>query len=85
MAHAVAPSWAATDWHAIVAAYDELLATVEESADQLTALVGNLLDSSRLAAGVVRPRLRAVYMDEVVHRSLVSVGVIQRGARPCAH
>ena len=33
----------------------ELLATVEESADQLTALVGNLLDSSRLAAGVVQP------------------------------
>lgn len=29
----------------------ELLATIEESIDQLTALVGNLLDSSRLAAG----------------------------------
>ncbi len=38
----------------------ELLATVEESIDQLTALVGNLLDSSRLAAGVVRPELRPV-------------------------
>lgn len=62
----------------------ELLATVEESADQLTALVGNLLDSSRLAAGVVRPRLRAVYLDEVVHRSLVSVGVSPRGARRAA-
>ena len=37
----------------------ELLATVEESIDQLTALVGNLLDSSRLAAGVVRPELQA--------------------------
>ncbi|MFD4405121.1 ATP-binding protein [Nocardia sp. NPDC058499] len=59
----------------------ELLATVEESADQLTALVGNLLDSSRLAAGVVRPRLRPTYLDEVVHRSLVSVGVSPRGAR----
>ena len=33
----------------------ELLATVEESIDQLTSLVANLLDSSRLAAGVVRP------------------------------
>lgn len=51
----------------------ELLATVEESVDQLTALVGNLLDSSRLAAGVVRPELRAVYIDEVVHRSLVGI------------
>ena len=36
----------------------ELLATIEESIDQLTALVGNLLDSSRLAAGVVRPEMR---------------------------
>ncbi len=36
----------------------ELLATVEESVDQLTALVGNLLDSSRLAAGVVQPDMR---------------------------
>ncbi|GAA4476085.1 sensor histidine kinase KdpD [Rhodococcus olei] len=51
----------------------ELLATVEESTDQLTNLVGNLLDSSRLAAGVVRPTLRPVYLDEVVHRALVGV------------
>ncbi len=34
----------------------ELLATVEESADRLTALVDNLLDSSRLAAGRGRRR-----------------------------
>ena len=34
----------------------ELLETVEESIDQLTGLVGNLLDSSRLAVGVVKPR-----------------------------
>ncbi|MFE3291118.1 DUF4118 domain-containing protein [Rhodococcus sp. NPDC059234] len=53
----------------------ELLATVEESTDQLTNLVGNLLDSSRLAAGVVRPSLRPVYLEEVVHRALVGVGV----------
>lgn len=53
----------------------ELLATVEESTDQLTNLVGNLLDSSRLAAGVIRPTLRPVYLDEVVHRALVGVGV----------
>lgn len=39
----------------------ELLATVEESVDQLSALVDNLLDSSRLAAGVVRPELKRVY------------------------
>ncbi|MFA4082595.1 sensor histidine kinase [Mycobacteroides salmoniphilum] len=49
----------------------ELLATVEESADQLTALVGNLLDSSRLAAGVVKPRAVPVYVEEIAHRALL--------------
>lgn len=52
----------------------ELLATVEESVDQLTALVGNLLDSSRLAAGVVRPTLSKVYLEEVVQRALLGIG-----------
>lgn len=52
----------------------ELLSTVEESIDQLTALVGNLLDSSRLAAGVVRPTLAKVYLEEVVQRALVGIG-----------
>jgi two-component system sensor histidine kinase KdpD len=51
----------------------ELLATVEESVDQLTALVGNLLDSSRLAAGVVRPALRRVYLEEAVQRALLGI------------
>jgi two-component system sensor histidine kinase KdpD len=51
----------------------ELLATVEESIDQLTALVGNLLDSSRLAAGVVRPELLRVYLEEVVQRAILGI------------
>ncbi|CAN5598845.1 sensor histidine kinase KdpD [soil metagenome] len=51
----------------------ELLATVEESIDQLTALVGNLLDSSRLAAGVVKPEPRRVYLEEVVQHALLSI------------
>jgi two-component system, OmpR family, sensor histidine kinase KdpD len=51
----------------------ELLATVEESIDQLTALVGNLLDSSRLAAGVVSPQLSRVYLEEAVQRALVGI------------
>lgn len=55
----------------------ELLATVEESVDQLTALVDNLLDSSRLAAGAVRPDVRRIFLEEVVQRALVS---ISRGA-----
>jgi two-component system sensor histidine kinase KdpD len=52
----------------------ELLASIEESIDSLTALVGNLLDSSRLAAGVVNPDLRRVYLEETVQRALVSIG-----------
>jgi len=51
----------------------ELLATVEESADRLTGLVDNLLDSSRLAAGVVRPVLRPVGYDEIAARALSGV------------
>ncbi|APE36276.1 histidine kinase [Nocardia mangyaensis] len=62
----------------------ELLEAIEESVDQLTALVGNLLDSSRLAVGVVSPQLRQVYMDESVHRALVSVGMGARGPRRAA-
>ncbi|MDT5068371.1 MAG: two-component system, OmpR family, sensor histidine kinase KdpD [Mycobacterium sp.] len=60
----------------------ELLATVEESIDQLTALVGNLLDSSRLAAGVVSPQLTRVYLEEAVQRALVGIG---KGANGFAH
>ena len=55
----------------------ELLATIEESIDQLRALVDNLLDSSRLAAGVVKPALTATFLEEVVQRALMSIG---RGA-----
>lgn len=51
----------------------ELAATVEVSADRLTALVENLLDSSRLAAGAVDPQLRPVGYDEVVARALVGL------------
>ncbi|HZZ49583.1 MAG TPA: DUF4118 domain-containing protein [Pseudonocardia sp.] len=51
----------------------ELLATVEESADRLTALVDNLLDSSRLAAGAVVPLTRPVGYDEVVSLALANV------------
>ena len=55
----------------------ELLATVEESADRLAALVDNLLDSSRLATGAVVPQPRPVGYDEVVARALS--GVDDRG------
>jgi two-component system sensor histidine kinase KdpD len=51
----------------------ELLATVEESADRLVGLVDNLLDSSRLATGAVRPQLSPVGYDEVVARALTGL------------
>jgi two-component system sensor histidine kinase KdpD len=56
----------------------ELLATVEESADRLTALVDNLLDSSRLATGAVRPRLRPVTYDEIVAHALAGLDSTDR-------
>ncbi len=52
----------------------ELMATVEESADRLTGLVDNLLDSSRLATGSVQPVLRPVGYYEVVARALAGLG-----------
>ncbi|MCE3554540.1 DUF4118 domain-containing protein [Pseudonocardia sp. RS11V-5] len=51
----------------------ELLETVEESADRLTGLVDNLLDSSRLAAGAVDPLLEAVGYDEIAARALIGL------------
>jgi two-component system, OmpR family, sensor histidine kinase KdpD len=52
---------------------EELLATVEESADRLTSLVDNLLDSSRLATGAVEPLLRPVGYDEIVAKALYAL------------
>jgi two-component system, OmpR family, sensor histidine kinase KdpD len=48
----------------------ELLATVDESASRLSALVENLLDSSRLAAGAVRPLLKPTGCEAVVSAAL---------------
>ena len=56
----------------------ELLATVEESVDRLTALVDNLLDSSRLAAGAVVTRIVPVGYDEVVALALTGVDDARR-------
>jgi two-component system, OmpR family, sensor histidine kinase KdpD len=43
----------------------DLLANIEENADRLDALVGNLLDMSRLQTGSLAPFLRAIAVDEV--------------------
>ncbi len=62
----------------------ELLETVEESIDQLTGLVGNLLDSQRLAVGVVKPQMKPVYLEEVVNRAVLGIAMGSRGLRRAA-
>ncbi|MFJ4714127.1 ATP-binding protein [Streptomyces sp. NPDC088785] len=51
----------------------ELLAGIEEGADRLDHLVGNLLDMSRLQTGTVAPLIREIDLDEVVPLALVGV------------
>jgi len=51
----------------------ELLAGIEEGADRLDHLVGNLLDMSRLQTGTVTPLIREVDLDEVVPMALGGV------------
>ena len=43
----------------------DLLATIEQNADRLDALIGNLLDLSRLHTGSLEPFLRPTAVDEV--------------------
>ena len=47
-----------------------LLATIEEGADRLDALIGNLLDLSRLQTGSVHPLVRPTSLDEVAPLAL---------------
>jgi two-component system, OmpR family, sensor histidine kinase KdpD len=54
-----------TDVHWSAEDETELLANIEENADRLDALVGNLLDMGRLQAGSLEPFLRATAVDEV--------------------
>ncbi|MEU4495541.1 sensor histidine kinase KdpD [Streptomyces sp. NPDC023998] len=53
----------------------ELLEAIEDGADRLDHLVGNLLDMSRLQTGTVAPLIRVTDLDEVVPMALVSVPV----------
>ncbi|GAA0576696.1 sensor histidine kinase KdpD [Streptomyces crystallinus] len=51
----------------------ELLAGIEDGADRLDHLVGNLLDMSRLNTGTVTPIIREIDLDEVVPMALGGV------------
>jgi two-component system sensor histidine kinase KdpD len=52
----------------------ELLSTIDEEADRLNVLIGNLLDMSRLQSGTFELVQRDVGLDEVVAQSLASLG-----------
>ncbi len=54
--------------------HDEFLEAIEDQTDRLTGLVANLLDMSRLQAGVIQPQLRAVGYEEVVHTAVRGLG-----------
>ncbi|GAA1751500.1 ATP-binding protein [Aeromicrobium alkaliterrae] len=53
---------------------EALLATIEEGADRLDALVANLLDMSRLEAGAVTSRSEPVELDTVVRVAVGALG-----------
>jgi two-component system sensor histidine kinase KdpD len=52
----------------------EFLRTINEETDRLTNLVENLLDMSRINAGVLSPTIRPVALEEVVPAALASLG-----------
>ncbi|MEX0985177.1 MAG: DUF4118 domain-containing protein [Actinomycetota bacterium] len=52
---------------------DDFLATIELETDRLTALVGNLLDMSRIQTGSLALSRRALGLDEIVPRALSSL------------
>ena len=56
-------------------ARQEFLATIDEETDRLNALVGNLLDMSRLQAGALEIAAEPVGLEEVLPAALHSLGV----------
>jgi two-component system sensor histidine kinase KdpD len=59
------------DWSAADEA--DLLATIEQDADRLDDLIGNLLDMSRLHTGSLQPFLRPTPVDEVAPAALLGL------------
>jgi two-component system, OmpR family, sensor histidine kinase KdpD len=60
------------------AATRELLETVDEGADRLNHLIGNLLDMSRLQTGALQLVMRDVGLDEVLPSALVGLTQAER-------
>lgn len=62
-----------TDIHWSPDAEREFLCTVDEEADRLDTVIGNLLDASRLEAGAITPANRPVALDEIVSAAFASI------------
>lgn len=58
-------------WHE--EAQREFLSTIDEEADRLDTVIGNLLDASRLEAGAIQPVKKQVALDDVVPTALSSI------------
>ncbi|TMR89690.1 sensor histidine kinase [Nonomuraea basaltis] len=56
---------------------EELLATADESLDRLDRLVENLLDMSRLQAGVLGLTLQPIALEEIVPRAIDDLGPLR--------
>jgi two-component system, OmpR family, sensor histidine kinase KdpD len=52
----------------------DLLETIEQSADRLNAMVGNLLDMSRLQTGSITPHLQVLHLMDVLKTSISALG-----------
>jgi len=52
---------------------DDFLESIETQTDRLTSIVMNLLDLSRIEAGVLRPTMRPTVIDEVVSAALRNI------------
>jgi two-component system sensor histidine kinase KdpD len=61
----------------------ELLALVGDEADRLDRLVANLLDLSRIEAGVLRPDRQAIDLRELIEDRRASLGAVLHGVTVC--
>jgi two-component system sensor histidine kinase KdpD len=74
VAKAAVTSLRASDVHWTQPDREELIETADRALDRLTGLVTNLLDLSRLQAGVLSVFPRAVGLDEIVEQALAELG-----------
>ena len=59
----------------------ELLETIEQSADRLNAMVGNLLDMSRLQTGAVEVHAQDLHLLDVLKPAITALGDLSRRVR----